>query len=276
MMMDDPETPEFANWNSFHNFAQRVRHERRYATDAASRAFIATVMATAPQREFLLNKEVVLVRAQIGVTEKEIKDNDGDIVALERWGYRAERMKPIVGEAREGRANPAGVAFLYLASDIETAVSEVRPWIRARVSVAYFRAQRDLRLVGLTIGREGQSGAIYLLSGQSGGDKVVDAETKRRAVWTDIDSAFSRPVTRDENTVDYVPTQILAEAFREHGYDGLVYRSNFGDPGYNVVLFDLEAAKAISCAPYEVKTIKVSFEQAGQDWYAAEHDQPKG
>jgi len=271
LILDNPATPEFANWNSYQNFAHRVQHDRRYATDRASRAFIETVMATVPHREYLLNALMILLRAQRDVDEEEVVDKDGDIVAIRQCGCKAERMKPIAERATEGRANPAGIAFLYLASDIETAVSEVRPWIGSYVSVAQFRIVRDLRLVELARGY-GHIGAAELLVGQLAGDKTVDPETKRRAVWTDIDNAFSRPVTRDENSTDYVPTQILAEAFREHGYDGLVYRSNFGDPGFNVVLFDLGAAKVISCAPYRITKVKIDFEKAGEAW--ADEEKP--
>jgi hypothetical protein len=45
--------------------------------------------------------------------------------------------------------------------------------------------------------------------------------SERIAVWKDIDRALAQPVTDDHDTADYVPTQVLAEAFREHGFDGV-------------------------------------------------------
>lgn len=265
MESDDPSIPEFASWDSYSQFAKRVRRERRFATDQASRAFLATVMMTASQREFPLKKGSQLIRAQIGAEERGEASEDGAIEVIRFWGYGAERMKPIAAKAKEGRANPAGVAYLYFASDITTAISEVRPWIGSWVSVARFQTARDLRLVDLTKGH-GKFGILELPAGQH--PQSVGAEAKRLAVWTDIDAAFSWPVTRDENNMDYVPTQILAEAFHECGYDGLVYGSNFGDPGYNVVLFDLESATAISCAAFQIKQVIVSHEELGETWYA--------
>jgi len=38
----------------------------------------------------------------------------------------------------------------------------------------------------------------------------------------------------------YVPTQMLAEAFRIKGFDGIQYKSHLGD-GMNIVVFDLSA-----------------------------------
>lgn len=57
-------------------------------------------------------------------------------------------------------------------------------------------------------------------------------------------------MTPDEPITEYVPTQILAEAFRAHGYDGIVYRSLLGE-GLYVALFDGSVAELINCGLYE-------------------------
>ena len=85
-------------------------------------------------------------------------------------------------------------------------------------------------------------------------------------VWIDIDNAFSRPVMRCDDTADYVPTQILAELFCDKGYDGLVYRSQFGESGYNIGLFDVGAAEAVSGKPYRVTGIDMNYEEFGNGW----------
>lgn len=99
------------------------------------------------------------------------------------------------------------------------------------------------------------------------GDEVPDAETKTKAVWIEIDNAFSRPVTLSDDAADYVPTQILAELFRSEGYDAVIYKSQFGEKGYNIALFDPDAAEPVSCAPYQVKKITVEAEQFGNRWF---------
>ena len=59
------------------------------------------------------------------------------------------------------------------------------------------------------------------------------------AVWSAINEAFSRPVTRSDDVAEYAPTQLLAEAFRTRlGRDGRLYGSNLGK-GKNIALFDL-------------------------------------
>ncbi|MGH6889848.1 MAG: RES family NAD+ phosphorylase [Rhizomicrobium sp.] len=269
MKIDDSAVPEFASHDSYGNFARRVRRERRYATDAASRAFIATVLATAPSRQLPITKDAILYRAQLDIDEFETTDDEG-VDQLQILGLGRDRMIPKPGLVMSGRANPAGIAYLYLASSELTAISEVRPWIGVGVSVAQFGVKRDLRALDLTKGH-GEYGFAKLTIAQMMGEAPVDANLKRRAVWTDIDSAFSRPVSQAEEIVDYVPTQVLAEAFREAGYEAIVYRSNFGDPGYNIVLFDLNDANILNCCPYTIRSVAVEFEQCGNTWFAQDN-----
>ncbi|MFZ0569740.1 MAG: RES domain-containing protein [Rhodomicrobium sp.] len=44
-------------------------------------------------------------------------------------------MKPIPNWLSEGRANPRGIPYLYLASTRDTALAEVRPWIGSHITV---------------------------------------------------------------------------------------------------------------------------------------------
>ncbi|WP_205931949.1 hypothetical protein [Rhizobium leguminosarum] len=64
---DDPEKPEFASYDSFRQFAFRVRHQRRYVWDDHTKAFIETVLATLKERDVPLRKGMILFRAQSGI-----------------------------------------------------------------------------------------------------------------------------------------------------------------------------------------------------------------
>jgi hypothetical protein len=86
------------------------------------------------------------------------------------------------------------------------------------------------------------------------------AEKRAAAVWHDIDRAFSLPVSRSDDVANYVPTQIIAELFKQNGFDGICYGSSLG-PGKNVVLFDLDAVKIQGCCLYRVMGVDVEFEQ---------------
>lgn len=124
-MADDPEKPEFAGWDSYREFAERVRHQRRYIWDDYVKAFVATVLATIRDRDVTLRKGMVLFRAQRGIDYIFRQKNEPD----EPVGYTALRMKPRKGLATEGRANAVGVPVLYLGTTEQSVISEVRPWV---------------------------------------------------------------------------------------------------------------------------------------------------
>jgi hypothetical protein len=63
----------------------------------------------------------------------------------------------------------------------------------------------------------------------------------------------------------------LAELFRQQGYECIIYRSQFGKEGYNVVLFNLDDAEPINCAPYEVTEIEVKYREIGNRWFSSKH-----
>ena len=268
--VDDPQIPEFASWRSYRKFEERVRRYRRHIWDRETWTFLDTVMGTRQNRDAEISKGTILWRAQLGVDYVPLGDASGEEVGEEPKGFSAARMKPVAEYAREGRANSSGIPILYLASTEQTAISEVRPWVGSEVSVAQFRVARQLHAIDLTQGH-GKSSWSGLTLNQLWGKEEVSAEDKARAVWTDIDNAFSQPVTPSDERENYIPTRILAELFQEAGYDAIVYRSLFGQEGqdgYNIAIFRLGDAEILNCAPYRVKSIEVSFEEFGNRWYS--------
>ena len=147
-------------------------------------------------------------------------------------------------------------------------ISEIRPWVGAEVSVAQLKLKRKLRALDLSRGH-GKSHLNLVLRHILKGTPM-SAEEKEKAVWISIDNAFSQPVTRSDDMADYVPTQILAEVFRNAGYDAIGYKSQFGEKGLNIVLFNPGDADVINCAPYQVTGLEVSFKEIGNRWYRAE------
>jgi len=256
--------PEFSSLNAYSEFAREVRHRRRYVWTPEATAFLETVKSTIHDRDRHLPPGRIFFRAQVGIDWREVLDEGGEAISEDPVGFGTHRMSPRRNQATEGRANAAGVSVLYLASEAETAVSEVRPWIGSALSVAQFRIKRSLKVLDLSV-RHGQLAVPnlkYLL-----GEEIPNAAVKEDAIWIEIDNAFSRPVSRSDDGGDYAPTQILAELFRDIGYDAIVYRSQFGELGFNLVLFDIDDAEIINCAPYEINAIKVDFQEIGNRWF---------
>ena len=268
--VDDPQVPEFASWRSYRKFEERVMRHRRHIWDRSINSFLETVMQTRQGRDFVIPEGAILWRAQLGVDYTPTRDASGEELVEVPMGFSEDRMKPTAQFAGEGRANSWGIPVLYLASTEPTAISEVRPWVGSEVSVAQFKVVRDLNAIDLTQGH-GESSWSGLTLKQLWGEEEPDAQAKQRAVWIDIDNAFSRPVTQWDERVNYVPTRILAELFQEAGYDAIVYRSQFGQEekdGYNIALFDLEDAEILNCTPYQVESIDVNYKEFGNRWFA--------
>ena len=96
-----------------------------------------------------------------------------------------------------------------------------------------------------------------------------DASKREEAVWTQIDQAFSEPTTPGDDTAEYVPTQVIAELFKNEGCDGIAYKSAFGKKGYNIVLFNPADAELTGCALFEAKSLKFRFEQSDNPYWVA-------
>jgi hypothetical protein len=190
-------------------------------------------------------KDTGLWRAQIGYEEPMGKDEDP-------LPLSAQRMKPIPNKATEGRANPKGIPYLYLATDKETAMAEVRPWKGSIISVGQFKTTRDLLVIDSS--KHSERFTVYF--------KEPSPEKRELAVWDCIDNAFSRPVNASDNLADYAPTQIIAELFKSNGADGIIYRSSLGE-GLNLVLFDLTLAEIVDCSVYILDKLSFKFRQFG-------------
>jgi hypothetical protein len=152
-------------------------------------------------------------------------------------------MKPCPNVAGDGRANPRGIPCLYLATLDKTASLEVRPWIGSYLSIAKFRLSRDIKIINCTRDSFGFLHLTWVRHGKNA--YKVKPEDIEKMVWGEINRAFSIPSQRGDDSIDYLPTQILSERFKVSGFGGLAYKSSFGTNGFNIALFDLAAADII-------------------------------
>lgn len=237
----------FISWMSYSSFRAAVQYHQRFVYGDEVNDFLSAVAATAVVRMGKFRRGTTFWRAQLG--------HDLETVEQESESYevpspfRPNRMRPLRNEGAEGRANSKGIPVLYLASNAETAMAEVRPWVGSQISLGQFKTVRDLVLVDCSL--EHKRGFVIYT-------KEPDPATRTKAVWRDIDRSFSEPMTPSASSAEYAPTQILADLFRREGYDGIVYGSNLAK-GLNVALFDLEAAKLSSCCLKQANSVTFSF-----------------
>ena len=243
--------PGFASHRSYQQFAESVMTRWRYVSHPEQRAFLRALLETSVARQEVIGCGSRLWRAQLG--------QDCYPADLTREEQPApldiQRMKPLGDRAREGRANPKGIPYLYLATHKDTAIAEVRPWIGAYVSIAQFALQRDVRVVNCVTNDD----RIMVYA------QEPEPEERERATWRDIDRAFSQPVTCADDRADYVPTQIIAEFLRANGIDGVAYRSSLG-LGHNVMLFDIDVAALVNCGLVEIRALTLDWSEAANPY----------
>jgi len=246
----------FKSWNSYFAFSQATRHGNRYIHNEEVIYFLDAVLSTSKARQRSVKGGSNFWRAQLGNDWRSIFHEDEEI-GEEACPYSPERMKPISYSAIEGRANPKGIPYLYLSTNKETAMSEVRPWLGTNISVGQFKTKKELSLIDCSV-LHGKGSVIYF--------EEPNCEKREYSVWAHIDEVFSKPVNPNDKTSDYVPTQIIAELFKSKGYDGIVYKSSLAT-GFNVVLFDLEVAELSNCFLYEAEFIEFKFKETANPYF---------
>lgn len=152
--------------------------------------------------------------------------------------------------ASHGRANPAGIPYLYLGSRPDTAAAEIRPHTGEVACIAEFTIP-DIRAVDLRNPR-GFVSPFVLGEASKIGQLRADLPLLER-----LGDELTRPVLPQRAAIDYIPSQYLCEFIKKSGFDGVLYRSSVSD-GINLALFD--PGKAIGGAVSLYNVTKVSVE----------------
>ncbi|NIC05014.1 RES family NAD+ phosphorylase [Billgrantia bachuensis] len=169
---------------------------------------------------------------------------EDEVFPIEKMGAPPKRR------SSHGRANPAGIPYLYLGSLPETAVAEIRPHTGEVACVAEFTIP-DIKAVDLRNPRKLVS--PFILSESSAiGQLRADLPFLER-----LGEELTRPVQPSGAAIDYIPSQYLCEFIKKSGFDGVVYRSSVSD-GINLALFNPEQAVGGNVTPYNVTKVSVA------------------
>jgi hypothetical protein len=240
-------SPAFDGLRSYVRFATSVQSELRFIRSKESSTFLQEVLNSSQRREIKINKGTTFWRARLGCEYE-----DG----RRAKPYPSAGMKPIPNWMSEGRANPRGIPCLYVATTRETALSEVRPWIGAPISISQLRTVRDLKIIDCS--KHHQADAYSKLL-------IAEEKSKEDGIWTAIDKAFATPVSKEEESKGYIATQVITELFKSEKFDGVKYKSLLAEDGYNLALFNLDDAEVIESTVFSAKSIDIKFEPLGGD-----------
>ncbi len=239
---DASSTQMLAQW---HSVRAELKHENRF--------FPKTVYDTDGEIVFDLDRiEQLLPHVQTSVSDLP-KSWHRARIQEESAPYKAEKMgAPPKDRATHGRANPAGIPYLYLASDAQTAVSEIRPHPGEVACVAEFSVKDNLSLADLREPR--RSVSPFSLSSESEVAKMRGDVSFLEYFGEEL----TRPVIPQAAAIDYIPSQFLCEFIKNCGYDGVTYRSSVG-PGINIALFDPTSATIGDIVSLNVNSVTVEL-----------------
>ena len=171
-------------------------------------------------------------------------------IRTEDKGFPVEEMgAPPKRRSSHGRANPAGIPYLYLGSLPDTAVAEIRPHTGEFACVADFMIP-EIKAVDLRNPRKLVSPFI-LTDASEIGQLRADLPFLER-----LGEELTRPVQPAGAAIDYIPSQYLCEFIKKSGFDGVVYRSSVSD-GINLALFNPEQAVGGGVELYNVAKVSV-------------------
>lgn len=165
----------------------------------------------------------------------------------------AEMGAPPKTKASHGRANPAGIPYLYLGSQINTAVSEVRPHTGEAACVAKFSIPDNLSLIDLRHPRRTIS--PFLLDDEA----LVGNMREDISFLERLGQELTRPVLPYAAAIDYLPSQYLCEYIKLQKYDGVIYSSSVSN-GINLALFNPAKAEIGEITQHQTKKVSVEVE----------------
>lgn len=245
------------DWGIFSKYANAQKISEAVLGGLAAATYVARESASAPSSEIWshLRKEL---QEENRFFPKNAPDKELFRVLMENLVcavlpaefYRARLMRdvtplpldemgaPPVEVASDGRANPIGIRYLYLADDLDTAIAEVKPSKSALVSLAAFRvaAGRALRLIDLTNPR------LTISPFRISSSSITDVRASMSFLEA-LGEELSVPTQPHRATRDYLASQYLCELIKVSGYDGVIYRSSLAG-GRNFAFFDISACEA--------------------------------
>lgn len=245
ILFDVPYLPVYtvgdAQKEKWEKFREELKHENRFFPE------------NTPERETFrelgqfigekINQNTMyLYRARINI---------GDAIDISNMG------KPPKEKVLNGRANPIGIPYLYVASNAKTAIAEIRPHKGEQTTVATFEINNALELADLRNPRE----------------KVTPfglEEDELKLIYTNLPflellgEELSKPIIPRKANLEYLSSQYLSEILKSIGFHGIIYKSSVSN-GDNYVVFDDSKLNPIETKQYSVTNVYTEFNETEVD-----------
>jgi len=164
-----------------------------------------------------------------------------------------EMGNPPKNTVMSGRANPLGIPYLYLCKKIETTFYEIRATYLDEVSIGEFHVKMDNKIDVIDFTEKGSA----FLNMEN-----LLPYTKSVFLKKEISIDLSKPITRFDSELEYIPTQFICEFIRYiTGADGILFNSSLHKGGKNIVLFDQDKVECISVTKYRVTRVEIEAKE---------------
>lgn len=258
----NPGAPTEADWEFYFRYEQpgqylqsiadSLKNENRFFVDVRFQKLLFDLFS-ASRNEWMistvLQQSNVLYRARIYKESDRMDRFEHSEKYIPFQGYDKEHSGPPPKEgATEGRANPAGISYLYAATDPETALKEIRVQSGEYVSVATVKIKQDIALADLASGWCG-----------------LEKETIRKTRWINhfvlsLGDYFEKPHSLSSG---YYLCQYVSEYIKALGYGAVQFlastvQNSSGPNGVNVTLFNSDSYEITSSVLYYVTGMAIT------------------
>ena len=169
--------------------------------------------------------------------------------------YPISKMgKPPEKNTQNGRANPIGIPYLYVASTIETAISEIRGHKGEIIIIAEFQMKKNLELADL---RDPKN---TISPFELNDEDELKLLYENMPYLTLLGNELAKPIIPRKANLEYLPSQYLCELFKHIGFHGIVYKSSISD-GNNYVIFNDKRLKAVGTYQYQIMDVITKSEK---------------
>ncbi len=223
--------------NRWEDFVEGIKHKNRFHSSYINLNKLLVFIQCAAK---LYLKDKVFYRSRI--CEDEI-------------GYKCSEMGPPPNnKAKGGRVNPTGISILYLSDSKETTFYEIRAGVYDLVTTGSFKLQKNINVINFA-GIDKISPFIGNNAGFDPTQYAINIEHLKM-----LSQEIAKPI-RNDNILDYLPTQYICDFIRSEGYDGIEYLSTMSKKGYNLAVFNPKLFKCTETSVYDVKSISYEFKQ---------------
>ena len=219
------------------DFVSEIKYKNRFHSNIINTEMLYTFLHCAKK---VYRAKSVFYRARVCPDEK---------------GFTKKEMGPPPdGKAGSGRVNPTGIQVVYLAKSRDTTLYEIRAGIYDYVTVGKFVLSEDIDVINLA-DIDKVSPFIGLQYGFDFTQYAINIEHLKM-----IGSEIAKPL-RNDNHLDYLPTQYISDYIRSKGYDGIEYISTMSKKGVNLAVFDKTKLRCTGVSVYDITSISYDYEE---------------